>query len=252
MDEFSASYDRTTKIVSAIACMLLAIPAATVHSIGVRIVSVLVMLVSYAYSPRSYGFADGSIVIKRLVGTVRIPFKDIQDVRPVTKEDLTGTIRLWGSGGMFGYYGWFQTPRLGRCKWYMTDRSKAVVVRTATQTVLVSPDPREIFLDRIRAWAPPRAKSADQPLAGTLASVGSPAWVGPVAVGVVMAVAGAVTSLVLLYAPGPPGYSLTADAITIHDRFYPVTVPAPGVDVRNIRVVDLTRDLEWRPTTRTN
>src|SRR5262245_24437874 len=138
MDEFSASYDRTTKIVTAIACMLLAIPAATIHNIAVRIVAIMVVLISWAYSPRSYSFADGAIVVKRLIGNVRVPLEGLQEARPATRDDFTGTIRLWGSGGMFGYYGWFQTRKLGRTKWYMTDRSKAVIVRTATQTVLLS------------------------------------------------------------------------------------------------------------------
>jgi hypothetical protein len=45
---------------------------------------------------------------------------------------------------------------------------------------------------------------------------------------------------------------LTADALTIHDRFYPVTLRAADVDVSRARLVDIAVDPEWRPTTRTN
>jgi len=55
-----------------------------------------------------------------------------------------------------------------------------------------------------------------------------------------------------LYAPGPPIYTLPPQSLTIHDRFYPVTVSAAAVDVANIRVIDLNADKDWRPAARTN
>lgn len=54
------------------------------------------------------------------------------------------------------------------------------------------------------------------------------------------------------YSPGPPSYTLTPAALTIHDRFYPVTLRADAVEVSQIRVVDLSADPDWRPTRRTN
>jgi hypothetical protein len=50
----------------------------------------------------------------------------------------------------------------------------------------------------------------------------------------------------------PPAYTLTADRLTIDDRFYPVTLHANAIDAENIRIVDLAGDPEWRPTLRTN
>ena len=54
------------------------------------------------------------------------------------------------------------------------------------------------------------------------------------------------------YSPGPPAYTLTPEALTIHDRFYPVTLQAlirerqPGPHGRSCG------DPDWRPTARTN
>ena len=183
MDEFSASYDRTTKIVTAIACVLLAIPAATVHHIAVRILSIVVILMSIAYSPRSYSYAEGSVVV---------------------------------------------------CKWHVADRSKAVVVRIEKQAALFSPD------DRVRFVSTSISASSAANRAGAMA------------VAAVAVIGAAVAALIFLYAPGPPGYSLTPDSLTIHDRFYPVTIPAGHVAVKDIRVIDFARDPEWRPTRRTN
>jgi len=54
------------------------------------------------------------------------------------------------------------------------------------------------------------------------------------------------------YAPGRPAYTLTRDSLTIHDRFYAVTLRAGDVDVAGVRVVDLATESEWRTTARTN
>jgi hypothetical protein len=70
-----------------------------------------------------------------------------------------------------------------------------------------------------------------------------------------LAVGGLVLALVALmmsYAPGPPSYTFTGDALTIHDRFYAVTLKAGAVDTEGMRVVDLSPGSEWRPTLRTN
>lgn len=57
--------------------------------------------------------------------------------------------------------------------------------------------------------------------------------------------------LALFYAPGPPRYTLTCDTLTIHDRFYPLTVRAGAVDLNQVQVIDRSSP-EWRPVRRTN
>jgi hypothetical protein len=61
-----------------------------------------------------------------------------------------------------------------------------------------------------------------------------------------------VAALAIAYAPGAPGYTLTSEALTIHDRFYPVTLRASDVDMQGIRIVDLRQNTEWRPVRRSN
>ena len=73
-------------------------------------------------------------------------------------------------------------------------------------------------------------------------------WIGAA----VAVVSLGVVAFALLYSPGPPSYTLTPNELTIHDRFYPVTVEASDVDIGHIRVVDIIADKEWRPTRRTN
>ena len=111
---FTASYDRVTKVLSTVVCLGLLIAAAATQNVFVAIVALLSMLLGYAWSPRGYAIADGAIVIDRLIGNVRVPLETVREARLATPEDFRGCIRLWGSGGLFGYYGLFRTSTLGR------------------------------------------------------------------------------------------------------------------------------------------
>src|ERR1019366_8622745 len=92
-DSFSASYDKTTKWISA----------------GIF---VLLLVATYAWSPRSYTISERSILVKRLIGSVRIPLDRIREARIATPDDFRDCIRLLGNGGPFGYYGQLRTARL--------------------------------------------------------------------------------------------------------------------------------------------
>jgi hypothetical protein len=245
---FSASYDRTTKILSTVLCLGLLAVIFAVQNIILACLSLLIMLLGYAYSPRSYFLEGRSILVTRLAGTARIPLDDVREARRATPDDFRGCIRLWGSGGLFGYYGLFSTAKLGKSTWYVTNRRNCVIVITAAKTVLFSPDDPDGFLTTIRTAVP----IPESPAAPVLSPARSLRSVG-IIVAVVAAIAGvAAAVLATTYAPGVPAYTLTGETLTIHDRFYPVTLHAASVDVSEIRVVDLSRDPEWRLIARTN
>jgi Bacterial PH domain len=151
---FFASYDRNTKAISAVVCLGLVAVVFTVHNVVVACLSLFVLLLGCAYSPRGYLLDGRSILIKRLAGTARVALDEVREARRATPEDLQGCVRLWGSGGLFGYYGLFSTTKLGKATWYVTNRSNAVVLIGAKKTVLLSPDDPDGFLASIRSVAP--------------------------------------------------------------------------------------------------
>jgi hypothetical protein len=243
---FTASYDSTTKAVSAVVCLSLLVVAWLVHVVFIAPLFFLLILLAYAYSPRGYLLTKDEIVVRRPIGNIRVPLAAVREIRSGTPADFTGCVRLWGSGGLFGYYGTFRTARLGKCYWYMTSRSRSVIIATPNKTLVLSPDDVPGFIAACGAPSPASALR-DTP---QIEMRGNPAGV---VVGIAAAVVGmAAAALALVYSPGPPTYTLTADRLTIHDRFYPVTLSAATVDADGIRIVDLTRDTEWRPTLRTN
>lgn len=147
---FAASYDRTTKILSAVVCLGLGAAAVATHNLFVACVSAAIVVLGYAFSPQSYMVAERAIVVQRLIGNIRVPLDNLREARVTTPGDVSGCIRLWGSGGMFGYYGLFRTSKLGNCRWYVTNRRNMIVVVTDSKTTLYSPDDVGGFLAAIR------------------------------------------------------------------------------------------------------
>jgi len=250
---FRASYDSPTKILTAIVCAILIVPAVAMDNAWIGGLGALLLALAYAYSPRGYTIRERSIVVRRLIGNARIGLDGVREVRTATRDDFRGCIRLWGNGGLFGYYGLFRTSKLGKCTWYVTNRSHAVVAVTAAKTVLLSPDDVDRFLAAIRACVPvpvtpPGEAAPGAPLRAHTAGGRAGAFLG-VAFGLA-----ALTAVVFafLYSPGPPSYTLNPQSLTVHDKFYPVTLQAASVDMTHARVVDIRADAEWRPVTRVN
>lgn len=74
----------------------------------------------------------------------------------------------------------------------------------------------------------------------------------PIIAAIAVGLAAMALIFALFYSPGPPRYTLTRDALTIHDRFYPVTLQANAVDLGRVQVIDCAASAEWRPVRRTN
>jgi hypothetical protein len=191
-----------------------------------------------------------SILIRRLIGTVRVPLGGIRELRTATAADFRRSIRLWGSGGFFGYYGWFRTAKLGKCRWYVTNRRDSVIVVTDEGTIILSPSDVGGFLASVRSVVsmPETTESQLAKASNTRVGVPAGAWTG----GALAILVTCFVGLALMYSPGPPKLTLTSNSLTIHDHFYPVTVNAADIDVAGIRIVDIRTDQAWKPTARTN
>ncbi len=245
---FGARYDWLTKIVSGgVVLLLVAVPVMAMRAGAVAafatLVSAAVIALSFAFSPRGYETSGGVFRVKRLIGDVVFPLDRLQFVRDATAADFWGCVQLWGSGGLFGYYGWFWSKALGRSKWYVTDRNRAVVVTDGDKIILVSPEDHDGFVGAIRR--------AD---AGTLATNERSASGRTPSLAIGLALTGVTLALVaaaMLYSPGRPPVDLTRDSLVIHSRFFGMTVPASSVDVANVRVVDIQVEPDWKPVLRT-
>ena len=102
-----------------------------------------IVLVSWLYSPRGYSVRDGALVIHRAWKPVIIPLEEIRSVQVLSPEDVSpwGTLRVFGVGGLFGYFGTFFRPNLGGyVRFYLGNKENPVLLDTIRGRLLLSPD----------------------------------------------------------------------------------------------------------------
>lgn len=90
-------------------------------------VIVLICLLSLFYAPISVSVDSHSLNVNRKLRTRSIPHDEIESIRlcPPTM----GERRVCGSGGWFGYWGWFHDRELGRYFAYYGKSSDCFLVR---------------------------------------------------------------------------------------------------------------------------
>lgn len=138
---------RSKTLTAIVAVVLLAtfcyaeIPFAKYLVAGVFIVLCLTALL---YMPLSISVENGTLNINRPLRVKSIPLSSIESVK-LFAPTKAGK-RLCGSGGWFGYYGWFHEPSIGRYFAYYGNASDCFLVRLTDgkKYLLGCENPKEI------------------------------------------------------------------------------------------------------------
>jgi Bacterial PH domain len=97
----------------------------------------------YLWAPRAYTVTDNKIVVKRLLGDFQITVAQ----KPERWRWTWWGIRLFGSGGLYGYYGYFTFRGLGRVCMHATNRNNLVLVKDEKGSrFLLSPSEPDKFI----------------------------------------------------------------------------------------------------------
>ena len=95
-----------------------------------RYAFVLAILSGLYYCPRSVEITPSRLVIRRLLTKKYIPVGEIVVVAPYQRT--MNFVRVCGSGGVFGFWGWFRNQELGRFFVYATSLKQLVVITLAS------------------------------------------------------------------------------------------------------------------------
>ncbi|MFT3933855.1 MAG: PH domain-containing protein [Chitinophagaceae bacterium] len=108
-------------------------------------------LACFAFKPSGYDVLDGKLIINRPLKNVIIDKHDIASAEMLDGKSLRGSIRLFGVGGLFGYFGKYVNSKLGRMTWYATRRDKIVLITTKdNKKIIVTPDEPSAFVAAIK------------------------------------------------------------------------------------------------------
>jgi FtsH-binding integral membrane protein len=154
---YKTSLDATAKVITVsitiLFAALIAMDISLIDQTG-RTVSILVLVgllsiyfITFSIRPISYSLTGEKLIIQRPLKNVTISRSVIKSVEQLGSDKLSGTIRTFGVGGLFGYFGKFANRKLGNMTWYATRRDKAVLVRTVNnQKIILTPNNPEQFV----------------------------------------------------------------------------------------------------------
>jgi Bacterial PH domain len=151
---FTNTFDRSNKLITLFATLLM-VATMFIGSTepGTWYITVLLVLLNgsilfftWALHPRSYSIESGRIIIERFIKRIEIPFAEVTEVKAAEPEFISGSMRVLGSGGLFGLYGKFKNRQLGNYLMYVTNRKKMVLLRCKNQLYLISPEDRDGFI----------------------------------------------------------------------------------------------------------
>jgi len=104
----------------------------------------LMYLLVYIYRPIKYQLTDSFLIIHRNISDVRIERDRIKNIEQINKDQLRYAMRVFGVGGVFGYFGKFRTSKMGMMTWYATRRDRFVLVETFEgKKIILTPDEPE-------------------------------------------------------------------------------------------------------------
>jgi len=119
-----------------------------VPTIALAILFGSTLFLPYLWSPRSYIVRDNLVVVRRPIGDLAI---DMSKQPKLWKWTWWG-LRLFGSGGLYGYYGYFTFRGTGRVRMHATNRHNLVLIEDARgRKHLISPDRPKEFMKQAQA-----------------------------------------------------------------------------------------------------
>ncbi len=111
-----------------------------IHGFGLLFI-VLVLGITFIFSPQKYSLTNDSFIIHRIAGDVKIKLNEILEVRLLTKDEMNKTIRTFGVGGLFGYFGKFYNSKLGHQHFYASKReNRTLILLKNDKKIIVTPD----------------------------------------------------------------------------------------------------------------
>lgn len=156
----AAAWSRALKITSMIGTIVLfgatllasrAVPASLHHGIDRRVLLVLPVLVigiGLLFVVTGYEIEGTVLRVRRLLWATAVPLDGLERAW-CDPQAMKGSLRVWGNGGLFSFTGLFQNAALGRYRAFVTDATRAVVLKRARGSVVVSPADPESFLRHV-------------------------------------------------------------------------------------------------------
>lgn len=108
---------------------------------------VLIIIFCLAFMTTAYTLENGKLVIIRPAKNKEYDLADIDSFELTDRSKLKGTIRSFGVGGLFGYFGKFYNMRIGKMTYYATKKDLGILIRFKNGKIIyITPDDLDAFV----------------------------------------------------------------------------------------------------------
>jgi len=144
---YKASLDKTATIITSITTAIFGALIVFKFIISLTIILSLIYFICLLLRPLNYQITEDELIIRRLIKNVHVKRSEIQSIEMLEKNALSGSLRIFGVGGLYGWYGKFSNKQQGTMIWYVTRRDKPVlIIKKDNKKILISPDEAEAFV----------------------------------------------------------------------------------------------------------
>lgn len=156
---FAAPWSMAVKIITLVVLgLLLGVPVVSsitlpestplLARLSATLLPLVILAATLPFSVRGYALTEGELRIERLGWQNRFPLSEVKSV-VANPEAMRWSVRLFGSGGLFGFFGIFRNKTLGTYRAYGTDPHKTVVIEFRNRTIVVTPDDPALFVEEV-------------------------------------------------------------------------------------------------------
>jgi len=109
---------------------------------------ILAPALSFSTAPIGYRLSERELTIDRkTLWSVHVPLSQITACHPLPSTALRGAIRVYGTGGLFGWAGRYRSPELGTFAMHATNLNHLVLIRRRRRKpVVISPADTSAFI----------------------------------------------------------------------------------------------------------
>ncbi len=157
---FFAPWSTRLKLTTAAFAAVLIVAAVAAAGWGSAVVAGI-LVVAAAFAIRGYSVMDGKLMVHRLGWSTKFDLSGLTKVE-VNPGATLGSLRTMGIGGLFGFVGHFYNEVLGSYKAYATNEFNTVVLLFGQETIVVTPDDPQAFVEAVRAASPALSGASEE------------------------------------------------------------------------------------------
>lgn len=155
---FGTKMDNTVKIITTIVHFgIIPIPFFLYIQSGLWDTLILLLILTFTFMfayltrPFEYVLDEEQIIIRKNILAKKIPLNQIASITTVEYKELKVRLRLWGSGGLWGWFGIFLSAEYGKINLQITEKQNLLLITTKDEKYIVlSPSEPIAFAESLK------------------------------------------------------------------------------------------------------